>query len=154
MTIAFTGGGTGGHFYPIIAITEALQDMVREEHLIQPKLYYLAPSPFDEKALFDNGITYVNIPAGKVRRYFSIQNISDFFVTLAGTMRALNTLYNLYLSYKPSIEKINMTVFFGVENLTNVKYSSFGSDNFSWGGINTYYPMPEISFKGVISFAF
>lgn len=42
MTIAFTSAGSGGHFYPIIAITEALQDIVREEHLIPPKLYYLA----------------------------------------------------------------------------------------------------------------
>jgi len=96
MTIAFTGGGTGGHFYPIIAIAEALQDIVREEHLIQPKLYYLAPSQFDEKALFDNGITYVNIPAGKVRRYFSIKNIADLFVTLHGTIQAISNLYNLY----------------------------------------------------------
>jgi iron complex outermembrane receptor protein len=64
------------------------------------------------------------------------------------------TLYNLYLSYKPSIVKVNMTVFFGLENLTNVKYSSFGSDNASWGGINTYYPMPGITYKGGLSFAF
>lgn len=64
------------------------------------------------------------------------------------------TLYNLYLSYKPSVRKVNVTAFFGVENLTDVKYSSFGSDNASWGGINTYYPMPGITFKGGLSFEF
>jgi iron complex outermembrane receptor protein len=64
------------------------------------------------------------------------------------------TLYNLYLSYKPSVRKVNVTAFFGVENLTDVKYSSFGSDNVSWGGINTYYPMPGITFKGGLSFEF
>jgi len=64
------------------------------------------------------------------------------------------TLYNLYLSYKPSVGKVSVTAFFGVENLTNVKYSSFGSDNVSWGGINTYYPMPGITFKGGLSFEF
>ena len=64
------------------------------------------------------------------------------------------TLYNLYLSYKPPVGKINLTVFLGVENLTNVEYSSFGSDNVSWGGINTYYPMPGITFKGGLSFEF
>jgi iron complex outermembrane receptor protein len=64
------------------------------------------------------------------------------------------TLYNLYLSYKPSVGKVNVTAFFGVENLTDVKYSSFGSDNASWGGINTYYPMPGITFKGGLSFEF
>jgi len=64
------------------------------------------------------------------------------------------TLYNLYLSYKSSVGKVSVTAFFGVENLTDVKYSSFGSDNVSWGGINTYYPMPGITFKGGLSFAF
>lgn len=96
MTIAFTGGGTGGHFYPIIAVAEAINDLVREKRLIAPALYYLAPNSFDEKALFENGITYIHIPAGKMRRYASIQNITDSFVTLAGTFSALLTLFRLY----------------------------------------------------------
>ena len=96
MKIAFTGGGTGGHFYPIIAIAEALQDLVREEHLIEPKLYFLAPHPFDERALFENGIVYVRVPAGKVRRYASIQNVTDAFVTLTGIVTAVMALYRLY----------------------------------------------------------
>jgi len=96
MTIAFTGGGTGGHFYPIIAIAEALKDIVREDHLIAPNLYYLAPSAFDEKALFDNGIAYIHIPAGKVRRYWSLKNVTGFFVTFFGTLHAIGTLFRLY----------------------------------------------------------
>lgn len=96
MTIVFTGGGTGGHFYPIIAIAEALRDLVREEHLIEPKLYYLAPNSFDEKALFENGLTYIHIPAGKIRRYWSVKNVGDFFVILWGTLHALITLFRLY----------------------------------------------------------
>ncbi|HET9641653.1 MAG TPA: UDP-N-acetylglucosamine--N-acetylmuramyl-(pentapeptide) pyrophosphoryl-undecaprenol N-acetylglucosamine transferase [Candidatus Paceibacterota bacterium] len=96
MTIAFTGGGSGGHFYPIIAIAEAIQDLVREEHLVAPTLYYLAPDPFDEKALFDNGIMYKRIPAGKLRRYASIRNVSDLFVTFIGLLTALVALFRLY----------------------------------------------------------
>ena len=96
MTIAFTGGGSGGHFYPIIAIAEALDDLVREERLITPKLYYLAPQSFDEEAIFENHITYVRIPAGKMRRYASIRNILDMFVTLAGTLYAIVVLFHLY----------------------------------------------------------
>ncbi|MFA5942171.1 MAG: UDP-N-acetylglucosamine--N-acetylmuramyl-(pentapeptide) pyrophosphoryl-undecaprenol N-acetylglucosamine transferase [Candidatus Paceibacterota bacterium] len=96
MTIVFTGGGTGGHFYPIIAIAEALADLVREERLIAPKLYYLAPSAFDEKALFDNSITYIRIPAGKLRRYWSLKNIVDCFITGVGTFHAIVTLFRLY----------------------------------------------------------
>lgn len=96
MTIAFTGGGSGGHFYPIIAIAEALKDLIREEHLIEPELYYLAPTPFDEKALFENSIAFVRIPAGKVRRYAALQNITDLFVTLRGIVAALIVLFRIY----------------------------------------------------------
>jgi UDP-N-acetylglucosamine--N-acetylmuramyl-(pentapeptide) pyrophosphoryl-undecaprenol N-acetylglucosamine transferase len=96
MTIAFTGGGTGGHFYPIIAVAEAISDLVREKRLVEPKLYFLAPAPLDEKSLFDNNITYIYVPAGKVRRYVSIQNITGFFTTLVGTVSALVTLFRLY----------------------------------------------------------
>ena len=68
------------------------------------------------------------------------------------------TLINLYLSYKPSFGKINMTAFLGAENLGNIKYASFGSYNvppsYEVGAPNTYYPMPGITFKSGISFEF
>jgi UDP-N-acetylglucosamine--N-acetylmuramyl-(pentapeptide) pyrophosphoryl-undecaprenol N-acetylglucosamine transferase len=96
MTIAFTGGGSGGHFYPVIAIAEAINDVVREERLVAPILYYLAPDPFDSNALFENGIAYIRIPAGKVRRYASIWNITDTFVTITGTILAVMTLFRIY----------------------------------------------------------
>jgi UDP-N-acetylglucosamine--N-acetylmuramyl-(pentapeptide) pyrophosphoryl-undecaprenol N-acetylglucosamine transferase len=96
MRIVFTGGVTGGHFYPIIAITEALHDVVRERHLIEPDLYYLAPTPFDEKALFENGIAYIKVSAGKTRRYTSIRNFTDPFITFFSTISAFFTLFRLY----------------------------------------------------------
>jgi len=67
------------------------------------------------------------------------------------------TLFNLYLSYKPSFGKVSVTAFLGVENLADVKYSSFGSYNvpgYGAGAPSTYYPMPGITYKGGISFAF
>ena len=96
MTIVFTGGGTGGHFYPIIAIAEALEDIVHERRLVAPRLYYFSPNVFDQKSLFENGITYVAIPAGKVRRYFSLLNITDVFVTAMGVLWATIALFRLY----------------------------------------------------------
>ena len=96
MTIVFTGARSGGHFYPIIAIAEAMNDLVREKHLVAPKLYYLASAPFDEKALFENGIAFIPIPAGKLRRYTSFRNFTDFFITFVGTISALITLFRLY----------------------------------------------------------
>ena len=96
MTIAFTGGGTGGHFYPIIAIAEAINDVARQMRLVEPALYYLAPEPFDERALFENRIVFVRVRAGKVRRYFSLSNISDAFITFWGAITAFITLLRLY----------------------------------------------------------
>lgn len=96
MKIVFTGGVTGGHFYPIIAVAEALQDLVREQHLIEPELYYLAPTSLDEKALFENGIGYVPIAAGKMRRYASFRNFTDVFITMYGTISAIFTLFRIY----------------------------------------------------------
>lgn len=96
MTIAFTGGGTGGHFYPIIAVAEAMNDLVRERRLVAPKLYFLAPAPFEEQALFDNGIGYIRIPAGKMRRYFSLGNLSGTFTTLMGILAAVIALFRIY----------------------------------------------------------
>lgn len=96
MTIAFTGGGSGGHFYPLIAIAEALQDLVKKEHLIQPTFYYLAPDPFDERALFENNISFLRVPAGKLRRYASLKNVTDAFLTGAGIAAALLHLFRTY----------------------------------------------------------
>mgnify|MGYP001578631607 CR=1 FL=1 len=96
MTIVFTGGGSGGHFYPIIAMVEALHDLILERTLITPRLYYLGPDVFDQQALFDNGIGYIHIPAGKWRRYRSIRNIIDLPITFMGTIVALMTLFRIY----------------------------------------------------------
>jgi iron complex outermembrane receptor protein len=61
------------------------------------------------------------------------------------------TLINLYLLCKPSFGQVSMTAFFGVENIGDVKYSSFGM---VYGTTNVYYPMPGITFKGGLSFEF
>ena len=63
MKIVFTGGGTGGHFYPIIAVVEAIQERSKEKKIIPPALYYFAPTKYNPRALFDNEIEYVEIPA-------------------------------------------------------------------------------------------
>jgi len=34
MKIVFTGGGSGGHFYPIIAIAEAIRELEQKERIL------------------------------------------------------------------------------------------------------------------------
>lgn len=96
MRIVFTGGGSGGHFYPIIAVAEALNRLVEEERLLRPELYYIGPEPYDERALYENGIIFLQSPAGKIRRYFSLLNVLDFFKTGIGIVKATFQLYSVY----------------------------------------------------------
>ncbi len=96
MKIVFTGGGTGGHFYPLIAIAEAMKEIVTERRLVPPRLYYFAPEQYDEQALFENDLVFIKIPAGKMRRYFSFQNFTDFFVTALGFCEAVLALFRIY----------------------------------------------------------
>ena len=77
MKVLLTGGGTGGHFYPLIAIAEELNALAQKEKIIDLKLYYMSDSPYDKRMLFENRITFVQIPAGKMRLYFSIRNFFD-----------------------------------------------------------------------------
>jgi UDP-N-acetylglucosamine--N-acetylmuramyl-(pentapeptide) pyrophosphoryl-undecaprenol N-acetylglucosamine transferase len=96
MKILLTGSGSGGHFYPLIAIAEEINARALIEHLIPPQLYFMGPHPYDEAALTENNITFVKINAGKVRRYASIWNITDSFKTFIGIIQALLKVFSIF----------------------------------------------------------
>ncbi len=96
MKILFTAGGTGGHFYPIIAVAEAVNDLVRERKLLEPELIYAAPEPYDREMLIQSGIRFVPTSAGKIRNYFSILNFFDLFKTGWGVVRSVLRIFFLY----------------------------------------------------------
>lgn len=96
MKILFTGSGSGGHFYPIIAVAEGVRDLVHERKLIQPELFYAAPEPYDADLLFQNDITFLQTPAGKLRHYFSILNLTDMFKTMWGIVWSMWHMFSLY----------------------------------------------------------
>ena len=96
MRIVFVGGGSGGHFYPLIAVAEAMLAKARDEKRVTPDLYYMGPDVYDEGVLFNSGISYVACPAGKMRRYTSVKNVTDLFVTFWGILVALWKLFVIY----------------------------------------------------------
>jgi len=96
MRIVFTGGGSGGHFYPLIAVAEAIEDICKERRLIEPDLCYVGPAPFDNAALLEHEITYFPSSAARIRRYPSVLNFFGFFRTGWGVIQSLGQLFHLY----------------------------------------------------------
>ncbi len=90
--VLFTGGGTGGHIYPLVIVKQKLQEYC-EEHNIQLDARYFGNANAFEPYLQNNGIKTAYIPSSKLRRYFSILNFFDFFKFFWGIITALFKLF-------------------------------------------------------------
>ena len=96
MKILFAGGGTGGHFYPIIAVAEALNKIADEKHLVGIELFFMSDKPIDEELLKKTGLTYIEVKTGKRRTYSSVQNFFDLFKTFFACINATWKMFMLY----------------------------------------------------------
>lgn len=100
MKIAIIGGGSGGHFYPLMAVAESIQKQAREQKLVEPRLYYIGPNPYNPKELFDRGIEFIKVVAGKRRinpKGFSrVRNFFDIFKMGYGCVVALIKMFFLF----------------------------------------------------------
>lgn len=96
MKIVLTGGGSGGHFYPLIAVAQALHNEVKKHKYLDPEIHYISDKMPDPGILYDNRITFHKVGTGKLRIYFSPMTIIDFARTFFGIFKGLFVLFSIY----------------------------------------------------------
>ena len=83
--IVFAGGGTGGHFYPIVAIIRELKK-ISDNNL---QFYFITPEKINDLVLENEGVIFKRIFSGKLRRYLSIKNLASPFKIIYGLIQSL-----------------------------------------------------------------
>lgn len=98
MKIVFTGGGTGGHIFPILAVVREIKKIYaekpRRENL---NLFYIGPKDeYGLELLALEGVRIKKIITGKFRRYFSLKNFLDILKFPIGFFQALFWFFVLF----------------------------------------------------------
>jgi UDP-N-acetylglucosamine--N-acetylmuramyl-(pentapeptide) pyrophosphoryl-undecaprenol N-acetylglucosamine transferase len=71
--VAITGGGTGGHVSPALAVVDEL----RQRGRLRDALWIGSHDGLEGAAAAEAQIPFVAIPTGKLRRYLSLRNLTD-----------------------------------------------------------------------------
>ncbi|HOW60362.1 MAG TPA: undecaprenyldiphospho-muramoylpentapeptide beta-N-acetylglucosaminyltransferase [Candidatus Moranbacteria bacterium] len=86
MRVLLTGGGTGGHLTPLIAVIDELRKKIGPDLEI---LYVGSGAQMEKEIMSEKNIPAKFVLSGKMRRYFSLKNILDFFKLPIGFFQSL-----------------------------------------------------------------
>lgn len=92
--VLLTGGGSGGHVYPLLAVADALKKIAAAEKF-SLEMCYLGPKERYAGILVSAGIETGSIISGKFRRYASIDNLIDIPKFFMGMIQAFFKVYLL-----------------------------------------------------------
>lgn len=84
MRILVSGGGTGGHVYPALAVAQALRERYAAE-----LLFLGDENGLETRIVPEAGIPFAAIQAGKLRRYLSADTFTDLARVPVGMAQAL-----------------------------------------------------------------
>lgn len=78
LRILLTGGGTGGHIYPLVAVARELREISASENLELDLIYCGSYGDFKDTLLAER-LRVIKIAGGKFRNYTSVFNVLDIF---------------------------------------------------------------------------
>ncbi|MDW7669557.1 MAG: undecaprenyldiphospho-muramoylpentapeptide beta-N-acetylglucosaminyltransferase, partial [Bacillota bacterium] len=89
MKIIITGGGTGGHIIPALAILDIIKDKYKDVSII----YLGSKDSLEEELAVKEGYTFKVVKTGYIdRKFFSIHNLKSIFKNIAGVFQSLNII--------------------------------------------------------------
>ncbi|MEK7464522.1 MAG: undecaprenyldiphospho-muramoylpentapeptide beta-N-acetylglucosaminyltransferase [Patescibacteria group bacterium] len=159
--VLLTGGGTGGHIYPLVAVAE---EFIKIKD-VNARINYLGPKSDLNEEFERRGIKISLMLSSKLRRYFDLRNFIDvpkFFLSL---LQALAKLYFLmpdviFSKGGPGALAVVLAARFyfipvvihesdAVPGLTNRISAFFASKILiSFAGAETYFKKSKVVFSG------
>lgn len=77
--ILLAGGGTGGHIFPLVAVTQKIKEMSTEGNW---QVFFIGPASAGLSALKKEGISVKTVWAGKFRRSLGLSDIVDNIIDI------------------------------------------------------------------------